>query len=56
MRTKILTEHERHLLRVFLTEEIRQEGFKVLLHRMRKNVNRIKDDMELMLKVLEKFE
>ena len=56
MRSKILTEHERHLLRVFLTEGIRQEGFKVLLHRMRKNVNRIKGDMELMLKVLGKLE
>ena len=56
MRSKILTEHEKHLLRVFLTEGIRQEGFRVLLHRIRKNVNRIKDDMELMLKVLEKLE
>ncbi|MFQ6068820.1 MAG: hypothetical protein ACE5KD_04665 [Candidatus Bathyarchaeia archaeon] len=56
MRSKILTEHERHLLRVFLSDGIKQEGFKVLLHRMRKNINRIKDDVKLMLKVLEKLE
>ena len=56
MRNRILTEHERHLLRIFLAEGIKQEGFKVLLHRMRKNVNRIKDDIELMLKVLGKLE
>ena len=56
MRNRILTEHERRLLGVFLAKGIKQGGFKVLLHRMRKNVSRIKEDMELMLKVLEKLE
>ena len=55
MRQKILTEHERHLLKIFLTEGIKQNGFSVLLSRIRKHIDYLKDDLELMSKVLEKL-
>ena len=56
MRQKVLTEHERHLLKVFLTEGIKQNGFSVLLSRMRKHIDYLKDDLELMSKVLKKLD
>ena len=56
MRQKVLTEHERHLLKVFLTEGIKQNGFSVLLSRMSKHIDYLKDDLELMSKVLERLD
>lgn len=55
MREYILTERERSLLFKFLEAGVKEEGFKMLLHRMRKNVVRLKEDLELVQKVLEKL-
>ncbi len=56
MKSYILTELERQLLRDFLAEDVKKEGFKMLLHRMRKNVSQLKADLELVSEVLKKVE
>ena len=56
MRSRILTEYERQILKDFLAGGTKREGFKMLLHRMRKHVTQLKEDLELILKVLETLE
>ncbi len=56
MRSRILTDLERQMLNEFLTKGTKREGFRVLQHRMRKNVTQLKSDLDLILKALEKME
>lgn len=56
MKSHILTEHERRLIQAFLETGQRQEGFKVLLHRIRRNYKALKEDLDLISLVLEKAE
>ncbi|MEM2367024.1 MAG: hypothetical protein QXQ50_02175 [Candidatus Bathyarchaeia archaeon] len=56
MRSHILTEHEKRLIQTFLETGQRHEGFKVLLHRIRRNYKALKEDLDLISLVLEKAE
>jgi hypothetical protein len=55
MRTYILTNKEREMVEVFLENprHLKLEGFKVLLHRIRKmDMDRVEDDLKLIERLL----
>jgi cytosine/adenosine deaminase-related metal-dependent hydrolase len=57
MRNNILTDHERTLIKKYLETGERLEGFKVLLHRARKqqpDPEQTKTDLELIKQLLQK--
>lgn len=53
MRVALLSDHEREMLRVYLKEGIKREGFRTLLFRIRHNHEGIKEDLALIERVLE---
>lgn len=54
MREYILTEHEREILETYLKEAIRMEGFRILIFRIRRSLERLRGDIELIETVLSK--
>ena len=54
MRSYLLTEQERKMIRKFLETGDKLEGFKVLLYRCRHSQTTIKTDLDLIKKFLEK--
>jgi len=54
MRAYIFTEEEKRTLREWLEKGLRLNGFQVLMHRIRKNAQRIREDYKLLEEVLEK--
>ena len=54
MRTYIFTEEERRILREWLEKGLRLNGFQVLMHRIRKNAQRIREDYRLLEEVLKR--
>ncbi len=59
MRGYILSPHERKLIKRYLETGDKLEGFKVLLHRLRKqqiNPEVIQEDLQLIKELLEKTE
>ncbi len=48
MRTYILTETERRLLERYLETKVKTSNLIVLLHRIRKNLPKVKEDMDLL--------
>jgi len=55
MRTRILTNYERKMLQQFLLNGTKMEGFKVLVHRSRKYLEALKEDVDLISKALQKL-
>lgn len=51
MKSYILTEHERDVLHKFLKNKTKSVEVRVLLHRIRKNYERLKEDFELISKL-----
>lgn len=52
MRGYILTEHEREILETYLEKAIKLDGFRVLVFRIRKSHERLRDDIKLVEAVL----
>lgn len=55
MREYILTERERNILKAFLESGLKLEGFTLLRIRMGEAYGRLKDDLSLVEKALEKL-
>jgi len=56
LRNRIFTEKEEELLRKWLKEDIKLNGFSVLLHRIRRAKDKLKSDYELLEAVLKRIE
>jgi len=56
LRYRIFTEKEEKLLRKWLKENVKLNGFSVLLHRIRKAKDKLKSDYELLEEVLKRIE
>ena len=54
MKNYILTEHERRILHAFLDSGAKETGFKVILYRISRNYEVLKEDMMLISESLEK--
>jgi len=54
MKNYILTEHERKMLHEFLESGVKETGFKVILYRIRRNYEVLKEDLRLISETLEK--
>ena len=53
MRNYVLTQHEREMAREFLETGKKLNGFRVLILRMRENVEAVESDLDLIKKVIE---
>ena len=53
MRTGILSKLEKQMLQEYLEKGIKRENFRMLMHRIRKNIKRIREEYELILAVVE---
>lgn len=57
MRTFILTEREREILRAYVTQGIKLDGFSMTILRVKRwDKKKIDEDIALMMKALEKFD
>jgi len=56
LRYRIFTEKEEELLRKWLKENVKLNGFSVLLYRIRKSKEKLKSDYELLEAVLKRIE
>ena len=56
MRNYILTEKEREILKVFLENGLKLDGFSVLILRLKKAEKSLKEDLELIDATLKKLE
>jgi len=55
MRNYLLTSREREILKKFIEEDVKLDGFRVLIHLITKHLDRIKDDLALIEKALHKY-
>jgi cAMP phosphodiesterase len=56
MRGYIFTENERKILRKWIEEGLKLEGFAVLTHRVKQSAKRLRDDYKLLEEALKKLE
>jgi len=55
MRTALFSNKERDMIRQYLETGNKGEGFRVLAHRTRRNETKIKEDFDLMNRLLERL-
>jgi hypothetical protein len=53
MRTAILSDNERKLIKIYLKEKIKLDGFTVLRYRIKRDMPKINEDLKLINKFIE---